>query len=128
MKERPTAAQEARRPKRSGVPPLRYELAGHQQLLERTKKQLLNGEDVALDFKPEPTQVEELADPDAMALFRRLAPAFIAERQDATERCVKLAGGLPLAIVLIARHLNRSAKGPRHRLEEALADVLNAES
>jgi tetratricopeptide (TPR) repeat protein len=70
--------------------------------------------------------VEVLDKADALKLFEQFAPTVIQRAPDRARKCLDQAGGLPLLIILIARHLEVAAAGAAEELNEALDEVLGS--
>ncbi|MDZ8141126.1 MAG: NB-ARC domain-containing protein [Nostoc sp. DedQUE04] len=86
--------------------------------------------EVALEFASErPTQVPELSEEDGLKLLTRLAPSVIEAEPDEAKALVKTVGGLPLALILIGKYLQKEThdRQPR-RLQKALVRLRDTEN
>jgi tetratricopeptide (TPR) repeat protein len=85
---------------------------------------------IALDFagKKGLTKVTELSLSDGLVLLETLAPQAVAEEADIARQLVEAVGGLPLAIILMGRYLEKETYDDQpHRLSEALAELRDVE-
>lgn len=81
--------------------------------------------DVARHFAPHGVVlVKDLSPDGAYALMEQLAPTFVARDPDAARKCATAAAGLPLAVTLIASHLEVEADSPKAEFEAAIQRVL----
>ncbi|MCB9135054.1 MAG: tetratricopeptide repeat protein [Anaerolineales bacterium] len=85
---------------------------------------------VALDFAGDHTHLlPELSDEDGLALLAEFAPHILPAEPDAARALVHAAGGLPLAITLMGRHLRQETHtGPPRRLRTALERLQTTET
>ncbi len=85
---------------------------------------------IALDFAGEHTHpLPELSDDDGLTLLAEFAPHVITTEPDAARALVHAAGGLPLALTLMGRHLRQeSHTGPPRRLRTALERLQTTET
>lgn len=85
---------------------------------------------VALDFAGDHTHLlPELSDEDGLALLAEFAPHVIPVEPDAARALVYAAGGLPLALTLMGRHLRQETHtGPPRRLRTALERLQTTET
>lgn len=83
---------------------------------------------VALDFACDGAlPVGELSTPDGLALLARMAPQAVQAEPEEAERLSLAAGGLPLALILMGRHLRRQSYGAQaRRLRAAIAQLNEA--
>jgi tetratricopeptide (TPR) repeat protein len=71
--------------------------------------------------------VDDLPEPDAQALFDRLAPAVAGRRPDAAEHCITAVGRLPLVLVIVASYLQAQVVDDPMSLDSALNKVLDVQ-
>lgn len=86
--------------------------------------------DVALDFAGSRGlfPVKELEDAAGLDVLRDLAEQLVTEAPDEARELVTAVGGLPLALVLLGKHLRvQIYSGQRRRLQQALLDLRRAE-
>lgn len=84
--------------------------------------------EVALSFTPQIQPLSELPDLDGLTLLDSLAPEALRDEPAAARELVRLTGGLPLAIILLGRHLRlQTLLGRRGRLGAALNRLRAAE-
>ncbi|GAB4581760.1 MAG: hypothetical protein Fur0022_45100 [Anaerolineales bacterium] len=85
---------------------------------------------VALDFAGEHTYtLPELTDEEGLALLAEFAPQVITSEPEAARALVHAAGGLPLALTLMGRHLRQETHtGPPRRLRAALERLQTTET
>lgn len=84
---------------------------------------------IALDFAGEGvTTLTELSEHDGLALLKELAPAAVASNREMAKEVVKAVGGLPLAIMLMGRYLQKeAARGESPALPRALKQLQDVE-
>ena len=77
---------------------------------------------IALDFAGENAHaLSELSDEDGLSLLAEFAPHVIITESDAAKALVHAAGGLPLALTLMGRHLRKETHtGPPRRVRAAV--------
>lgn len=85
---------------------------------------------VALDFAgPNAIALHELDDASGLALLAHHAPDAVAYEPEAAQALAHAVGGLPLALMLMGRHLHKAGRGgQRRRLRDALEDLQQAEA
>ncbi|GHO82452.1 helix-turn-helix domain-containing protein [Dictyobacter formicarum] len=85
--------------------------------------------DVALQFSPgESILLPELNIDDGLALLACFVPDLVAAELPATRKLVQLVGGLPLALTIMGKYLQRQAySGQPRRVETALERLYNTE-
>lgn len=84
---------------------------------------------VALDFAGDHAHLlPELSDEDGLTLLAEFAPHVIPAEPDAARALVHAAGGLPLALTLMGRHLRQERTGPPRRLRAALERLQTTET
>lgn len=84
--------------------------------------------DVALDFAGDVLPVRELSAADGMMLMQQFAPETVEAEPDKAFSLVQSVGALPLAIMLVAKHLNKTAKlGKSGRLTREIKKLERAE-
>lgn len=84
---------------------------------------------IALDFAGEEvTTLTELSENDGLALLKKLAPAAVASNRDMAKEVLKAVGGLPLAIMLMGRYLQKEvSRGESGGLGRALKQLQDVE-
>lgn len=84
--------------------------------------------EIARDFAEEGAIiVKELSDPAGLLLFNKLVPALAEAEPEEAQKLVQAVGGLPLAIILIARHTRREADKGAYPLRRVLNSLQQAE-
>ncbi len=85
---------------------------------------------VAMDFAGEAVlHLRELDDAQGLALLAQAAPQAVAAEAEMARSLVTAVGGLPLALVLIGRHLRKLGQTAQaRRLREAVAELHQAET
>jgi len=84
--------------------------------------------DIAWDFASNRSQrVHELSEEDSMTLLANFVPKVVMSQPDEARALVRAAGGLPLALLLMGRYLQKAAsRGTPHRLRSALKRLKQA--
>ena len=84
---------------------------------------------VAWDFADDqPTEVHELSEANGLRLLERLAPEVVEAEPEAASTLVQTVGGLPLALTLLGRYLQKAAySGQPRRVHTALERLRQAE-
>jgi transcriptional regulator with XRE-family HTH domain len=85
--------------------------------------------DIALKFAPtDSIALPELNDSEGLALLTYFVPEWVSSEAHAAQELVQLVGGLPLALTLIGRYLQRLAySGQPRRMKTALERLHDAE-
>ncbi len=85
---------------------------------------------VALDLAGEgAVQMQELGAADGLGLLAQLAPQAVEAEPEGARSLVQAVGGLPLALILMGRHLRKQAQSaPTRRLRQALARLHEAQT
>lgn len=81
---------------------------------------------IALDFAGEATTVKELSLEDGLALLKQFAPLAVEADPETAQKLVEAVGGLPLALILMGRYLEKAAYGAQD-LGDALAKLHDVE-
>ncbi len=85
---------------------------------------------VADDFAGENTvHIQEIGTSDGVALLAQVAPGAVEQEPEAARTLVKAVGGLPLALILMGRHLRQQSHGSQlRRIRAALAQLNDTET